>query len=330
MWITALLASSVVFAARGDQPHLSRSDRALIAETNRLVGAVGDDIWPGWSDVPRPILLITQETEFAIGFPSALDGFSPLEGAPIGDATIQWRDREFEQALSASFPFMGHPAVVIASAELQEASPVAWVLTCAHEMFHVLQMHRGEYDKVAALEIGPKDDAMWQLEFPFPYTDDTTMQLMHLRVYPLFLAATGHDAAYNIGVSIEADEVLREHLLRLTGDDRAYDYMRFQEWKEGVARYTERELCRRAAESDATPADAFIDLAGEMTYAEHWSETSEGQLQVTKHVGRTARSRTSFYYSGLATACALDASSPGWRERYFEPTTWLDSMLHAP
>jgi len=326
--MAAVATLLVSMGAVDPPPILSTENGIMVAEAHRLVETVGDRLWPGWSDVPRPILLMTRETEFAIGFPEDLEGFETAS-EELGDRAVQWRKRTSEQTLAAAYPVMGHPAVVIGDADVLDLTPVEWTLTCAHEMFHVLQMHRNEFDKVASLGIGPKDDAGWQLTFPFPYDDDVVAKLMHVRAYPIYLAATGRDAAYAMSVAAEADDASRAHLLDATGDHRAYDYLRFQEWKEGVARYTEREMCRLAAQEGEAPPPEFRELAGDDAYAQHWEGAARAQIDVVKHVGRTARSRTGFYYSGMGLAYALDAALPDWRTHYFEAETWLDDLIRG-
>ncbi|MES1262307.1 MAG: hypothetical protein ABUS49_11275, partial [Acidobacteriota bacterium] len=123
-----------------------------------------------------------EKWEFAVAFPAALNGFMDSGERP-GGRSVQVRTRTLDRTLSASFPMDGSPAVVIGSPEALGKSVGEWVIRAEHEMFHVFQAARGSYQKTAALEIGPPDDARWQLTFPFPYSDADVMKLIHLQGY---------------------------------------------------------------------------------------------------------------------------------------------------
>jgi hypothetical protein len=183
------------------------------------------------------MLYIKSDTEYAIGFPKALDGFHPVTTEAEGFGSVQARARTFAGDLSASFPIAGTPAVVMGCPELLKKSPEDWVITASHEMFHVFQAANGSYAKIATLEIGSQQDASWQLTFPFSYADAELMRLIHLQGYTLWLSATSkedEDLKYSAETAVEAAEVYRTFLNRLEKPED-YLYSEFQEWNEGVA-----------------------------------------------------------------------------------------------
>ena len=52
-------------------------DLLRINEAYRLTAAVQDSVWPGgWGAIPYPLLLVTPEREFLIGFPRTPPGFA--------------------------------------------------------------------------------------------------------------------------------------------------------------------------------------------------------------------------------------------------------------
>jgi hypothetical protein len=105
--------------------------------------------------------------------------------------------------------------------------------TIFHEFIHCAQMATCELELKARLSIAQQaeaaDDFMWELSHPFPYADGTFEE-----IYTLFLerAAAGDSAAVS-----RCREFLREVL-----NAQDYEYMVWQEWKEGFARFIENKV----------------------------------------------------------------------------------------
>jgi len=308
---------------------LRAQDAVRIAEAFNLLRSLGEKIWPGWTEVSMPLLYITPDYEYAIGFPKTMAGFLSLEQGSF-DKAIQVRKRVLDAGLSASFPIEGVPAVVIGTPAALEKSSGEWALTATHEMFHVLQYSRGATEKIKLLALGSESDTSWQLKFPFPYKDADVMRLIHLQSYPIYLAASRADESevkYNAGTAVEAVRVYRSLLQRQSPDDRFYKYSQFQEWTEGIAFYTEYKMAEAAANDSYQPTEAFKHLPDYKTYRQIWDESYEGRIFLVKHAGRAAQSRTTFYHLGLGKGLLLDRLMPDWKTRYFASNVWLNDLL---
>jgi hypothetical protein len=85
--------SGAVPAQHRSSPQLPRHDAVRIAEAYNLWKLLGDGIWPGWADVQMPMLFITADYEYAIGFPKPLAVFQPHERSTLINQTIQTRKR---------------------------------------------------------------------------------------------------------------------------------------------------------------------------------------------------------------------------------------------
>jgi len=313
-------------------PRLTEEERALIAEAYHLWKTLGEKLWPGWTDIQAPLLYITKDYEYAIGFPPNISGFQPFDQSISPDKTILVRKRVFPPGLAASFPLEGVPVIAIGAPTALEKSSGEWVLTAIHEMFHVLQFVRGEPQKVAELKLGSESDPSWQLNFPFPYQDADVMRLIHLQSYPIYLAATATketDVKYNAGTAMEAIEVYKSLLKRQGADDQFYKYSQFQEWKEGVAFYTEYKMAEAAADAGYQSTEAFRRVRDFKTYQQLWDGNYKNRIFLAKHAGRAARSREAFYHLGLGKGLLLDRLAPDWKNRYFALKVWLDDLLIA-
>jgi hypothetical protein len=311
---------------------LSSQDVAVIAEVSNLWSTNAESIWPGASKIRIPILYIKADAEYAIAFPKDLPGFRSIQ-APEGFlGVVQVGSRTLATDLSASFPIEGVPAVVIGSPQLINKGVEEWVITAAHEMFHVFQAASGSYAKIAALGIGSQTDASWQLTYPFPYTNADVMRLIHLQGYNLWLAATTNDvenAKYDVGTALEAADVYRAFLETLNAKGKDYLYSEFQEWNEGVAAYTEYRFAEAAAKPGYTPTAIFKALPTYRGYDQLWKDVYVNRPFLIKHAGRAAHSRSAFYHLGMGKALALDRVDPNWKSRYFAPGVWLDDLLRA-
>lgn len=309
----------------------SQADAALINETYRLQKLFGNQLWKGWADLKIPILYITKEKEFAINFPKTLSGFESFSSPFLPKMTIQTRKRVFEQNLIASFDIEGIDAVVIGSPINIKRTSSHWVLTAMHEMFHVYQASQGRDQKVKNLKLGSETDPAWQLNFPFPYKDESLMRLIHLQSYPIYLGITDKedsDAEYNLGISLDAIKAYQYFLKTQTSEEeKNYQYSKFQEWNEGVARYTEYKMSEMVSKTNYQPSQSFKKLKDFKSYKDLWKETYKNEIFVIKHAGRATRNRTTFYYLGLGKGLLLDRLMPNWKNFYFKEDIWLDDLL---
>ena len=313
-----MLLAAATFALLAVPP-LPPADAALIEESYRIWRTVAERVWPGWSEAQPPIVCITADYEYAIGFPRSLAGFETH--AKIAGGSVQARPRTLPPTLGASFPFEGTPAALLGTPAALESTPERWVFTTAHEMFHVYQGNHGSYQKIATLKIGAADDSSWQLSYPFPYRDSAVRSLVHLQGYLSYLAATAgspEDRVYELSTEVEAASAYAAFLAKLPDGEKAYHYSQFQEWNEGVAAYAEYRV-----------AEEMSRLPGSERYRRVWEETYRDKPYLAKHAGRAAQGRSMFYHLGLAKALALDKANPKWKERYFEPGVWLDDIITA-
>lgn len=106
-------------------------------------------------------------------------------------------------------------------------------LVMFHEFMHCAQFHSGEFPLKQTLEINriamEKQDFSWELNHPFPYGDS-----LFTAVYGQFLEAL---AANDSAAVRHARRALKKHL-----DPLDYEYMVWEEWKEGFARLIENRL----------------------------------------------------------------------------------------
>jgi len=148
-------------------------------------------------------------------------------------------------------------------------------VTLLHEFVHCYQYETCEQDLKSKLDIArhaqEKGDFMWEIQHPFPYTAEDFIQ-----PYTQFLQGLA-----------SADEVLvrgTRKALRTYLGLHDYEYMVWQEWKEGFARWTENRIKERLG------------------------------LSVKKAGLKKPYSRVTFYAGGEAFIAYLGKTEPGLTE----------------
>jgi hypothetical protein len=211
-------------------------------------------------------------------------------------------------------PLFGPPAtIVVGTPEATGYKPVEWRRTVLHEHFHQWQAAiPGYYGRTAALDLSGGDTTgMWMLNYPFPYADRAAGEAYGeaSRTLGAALVARGRPdflAAFDLYLT-------RRRAFAATVDSKAWRYLEFQLWQEGVARWTEIAIARRSRNAELEAEAAKV----EQRLIERLSKPN------LKEQGRELA-----YPYGAGEALLLDACGPGWRAAY-PGTLELGSLLTA-
>lgn len=307
MFLALPLIAAVSTAPASPSPEDTRN----IALSTAIVQRIGDRLWPNWTQTQFAIDLLTANG-------SALINFSKPIAVPA-----------FPTNFEATFPLAnGVPTIVIGEPQFTQANtPTRWSVTLLHEHFHQWQYTWPDYQTATkALNLAPPGDtnAMWMLNYPFPYKDTQTnagyVQLAHrLAAAVRAIDTPGFQAAAAAYVLARKD-----FASRLAPAD--YKYFAFQCWQEGVARYTEVMVGRLAAgEHQRDPS--FLTDAEAAALAQDSLATYDRTLKRLETKALSEDERVNFYAFGAGEALVLDQLEPGWRTRYFSPSLDLGTFL---
>lgn len=140
-------------------------------------------------------------------------------------------------------------------------------VTILHEFVHCYQYETCEPDLKKTLDIArhaqETGNSMWEIEYPFPYQAEHFIQ-----AYARFLAAI------QAGDHTETQHARR--MLRTFLGLHDFEYMIWQEWKEGFARYVENEVNCYLGRTEKTkgsgqPFSRVSFYAGGAAYIKHLS-----------------------------------------------------------
>lgn len=323
LFIAALLLFAADLHAAVAPEHLVRLDEAY-----RLADTIGAAVWPGFRANEAPVVLIDGDFEYLLNSAAPAGGFHDVTGQTFRERPVFVRPRTFAPKLQASFPAIGRDAVVIGTAEATGLMPARWTTVVLHEFFHVYEGTRGQYDKVAALAIGPRNDGQWQLDFPFPYADERVRRALHLTGLDLYRAIESDaDLAYDAHAASEAlQNVVDVLALAFPTATKNASYMKFVATGEGVARYFEYRVAELAARA-YKPSDTFAKQEGAGAFRDAWESYYRTLPYQIKHLGNVSRSRPEFYSLGLGLALVLDRIRPGWQGDDFIRSGWIDDTF---
>src|SRR6266550_4599749 len=161
------LVPILAFLSSASAQELPRGDAVRIREFYQLATETQDKVWPRWSEIPVPLLLVTDKAEFLIHHPAPPKDFKKIT------KDIYIRPRQFPTNLLATFPAFGPPSVIVIGEPENTSSKTStlWLITLMHEHFHQLQNAQpGYFHAVEALALSHGDKSgMWLLNYPFPY-----------------------------------------------------------------------------------------------------------------------------------------------------------------
>ncbi|HEY4930814.1 MAG TPA: hypothetical protein VII23_04505 [Terriglobales bacterium] len=317
--LTALLLSATVFA-QALKP-LPAYDAVRISEFYRLAAQIQDQIWPGWSKTPAPLLLVTSDSEYLTH-----SADPPKDFQRVSD-DVYARPRQFPPNMQATFPAFGFPPVIVIGEPkaTQSQTSTPWLIVVMHEHFHQLQWAQPGYIKaIADLGLSKGDTTgMWMLNYPFPYDNpDFARSFEDLRD-SLLEALNEVDKQKFEQLSKKYLKDRQRFFAQLLPDD--HKYFSFQLWQEGVARYTQVKTAEAAA--DYQPSASYAALPDYTPFSTYALTARARTLDELKHIDITQSKREVFYSFGAAEALLLDRINLTWKEQYFDHLLSTDPLF---
>jgi hypothetical protein len=316
-FLSFLLLAAIAFA-QAPSPHIPRDDAIRIREYYRLSAQIQDQVWPNWSQIPAPLLLVTPETEFLTHHPAAPKDFKAVE------AGFYARPRQFATNLLATFPAFGPPSVIVIGEPRNTSSKTStpWLVTLMHEHFHQLQNSKaGYFQAVQDLGLSGGDTTgMWMLNYPFPYEDPEVARSFAKLRDQLLRAVNEPDNDKAEQLAQEYAQERKRFFAQLSPDDKKY--FNFQLWQEGIARYTQIKAAEAAAQYQ--PTAEYTALSDFESFAAYAAKARTETLNELKQADLTQWKRNVVYSFGAAEGLLLDRLNPKWKDAYFKHPFAMD------
>lgn len=307
--------------AQAGVPQLPKNDAIRVREFYRVASDIQDKVWPGWSGVPTPLIVITSETEFLTH-----DSKREPEFEPAGEGWFA-RPRKFPTNLQATFPLFGPPPVIAIGVAENTASKTStpWIFTVMHEHFHQLQWAQPGYiEAVNGLGLSHGDQSgMWMLNYPFPYEKPELVRAFSDLRDLLLRTLNEPDGPSFQKLSNEYLDARKKFFAQLSADD--HKYLSFQLWQEGMARYTELKSAEEAAHEPASRE--YAALPDFESFSAYGARVRSNTLNELKQVDLATWKRTVVYSYGAAEGLLLDRILPHWKDEYFRQMLSTDACF---
>ncbi len=326
--ITVLALLFTLCFIHGQTPPLMRlDDKIRIKEAINISNQVGDKIWKGINEVPFVVLLVTDSIEFLINHPYPSNDFKISEHDTILNTKIYYRTRQFQKSFLATFPAVnGINCVVVGTPENTKKTSTDWTLTLLHEHFHQFQFTYPDYYKsVNNLDLSGGDETgMWQLNYDFPYENESIINQYKKYIESLFKAVSSIDKQT---FKKEVKKYFKERskfktLLKPTD----YSYFSFQIWQEGIARYTEYKFLQII--DSYQPSEEMKALKDFISLAKHKDFFLQRERNSLLNLKLNTDKRICFYAIGFYEGLLLDKINPKWQNKYLTEKFYIENYFN--
>ena len=209
-----------------------------------------------------PIAIVKDEQFLIFDYDQDQGGYRYRKNAPL--------PMPIPQGIRAAFQLESYGGRIACVVTPEVFDTLGGYVTILHEFVHCYQYETCEQDLKLTLDVArqaqERGDVMWEIEHPFPYTARDFIQ-----PYRDFLQAV---------LQGNRDEILNNRmLLKDYLGCHDYEYMVWQEWKEGFARWVEnrvkRELSLPENKGGLQPPYSRVSFyAGGEAYINYLAETN--------------------------------------------------------
>jgi len=292
-------------------------------EAWHLLATQGDQVWPGWGTTRIPLLIRSREFDLLVGHPSPPEGFNALPDVTVADQPVYRRQGHLVPVPAATAWEVGGvwSVAVPTRAEFQQAidaqlgkgvvqlDAASYVRAIVHEAFHAYAMTviQGNVPNFGAdVDEGEMIQQLAALPDPDrPYNAEGAALAKALQVD----YQTVHEAA--------ADFLKLRHARRSESDPAIVAYEQMTEWVEGLARYAEVALMKRADQAGETSINY---QAGTAVWQQFLTDLAQPTSSPDGFRGR-------YYFLGAGQAFLLDRLLPDWKSRVLSEKISLEDLL---
>ncbi|GAB2657170.1 hypothetical protein GCM10027036_08320 [Flavihumibacter cheonanensis] len=301
-------------------------DKIRIREAILISEQYGEQIWKNLEQLPFVVLLVSDNTEFLVNHPYPSSDFQLSENDTILKTKIYFRSRRFSDKLLATFPAVkGVPCIVIGLPEKTNKSSSEWTITLLHEHFHQYQFSsKGYYQDIEGLNLSRGDSTgSWQLNYPFPYEDEKiAIQFNRFRTALQEAVLNRMNKSFNRYFKNYRKERDKLKSILKPAD---YNYLSFQIWQEGIARYTEYKFLTLL--DDYTPSTEMKSLTDFIPFSDLRNKLFKNETGFLNKMSLSADKRVCFYSIGFAEALLLDKENEHWRQHYMTDKFFIENYF---
>lgn len=326
----------------GNSDRLSPLDEARLMEALRLKSTLGEKVWPDWGMTEMPVIIWNKGYEFLAEYP----GEPPADWTVISDADVQGKSyyrRPVDDPQNFAVPVGDGWVASIATKSATDEflinsfkdlfpPPIKQIFpyriliqpsetqigALLHETFHVYQI-KVSPNRLKAAEAAHKSGDQYKSVaegFQSEWQEESGLLAEALQAE----SKAGKIELVKEFLAIR-DARRKDHGL----SEELSDYERWLEWEEGVAKYIEVAILKKAFETRTyqplSEIRADPDFDSYQKFNQRWSQE---MIQLRY---QTTSGESQFYMTGMAQAFLLDDLMPDWKDKYWEDGVFLEDLL---
>ncbi|MGV8962129.1 MAG: hypothetical protein ACOH2V_01965 [Candidatus Saccharimonadaceae bacterium] len=343
--------------------YLSVKEKSFIAEEMNLQQKMGNEVWPGWGDIPIPVIVYNEKYAFLVGYPNPPDGWYKMPREEFRGT--KWEVVETDDFSGKPYYRQLLPNPNITPENFTVKVGERWVVTMQTKEYAAVAFYKGFRNQLPPF-----------LNTVFPYqifwkilmgTAETHIVLMaheafhayqgtevpqrladasmvgHLSsVYPWHLKANSEGWIEEMNLLMEAyknesNEAARQlvaHFLekrikrrekaKLTVENIQYEQKR--EWLEGLALYAELTIGMKASENQNYKPVKEIETFSEFRNYKTFANFYKRQIEEVKRAAQR-HEENRFYSTGMLQAVMLERLMPTWKNEAFNEDVYLEDLL---
>ena len=340
-------------------------DKLRLMETQHLRDAIGNLVFPGWTDAPKAQILYNEENVFLINLPEPKLGWLKIPqdskngiAWQITDSNETWNGMPYYRQPYADGKSPEAFAVRIGDQFVGSLPTFDWMRIGLMQQIQadipdflqriipfpliskIFFPNSDTYLSLIQHENFHAYQATWAKERfylaetasvlkknQYPWDSEQTQELWQMELAALEEALRSEEP-------VETEKIV-EQFLSIRRNRRTVinlpldliDYENQREWVEGMARYVELESWRLANTIESYRFDDSMQSDPYFKQYRSFSNRWNRELDQMKRM-YDDEGDGRFYYSGMAQAYLLDRLSPGWKDRLFnDPTLNLEILL---
>jgi hypothetical protein len=342
---------------------LGEVEKARLAEAVHLRQALGDRIWPAWSEADIPLIVHNEAYAFLIGYPHPPDGWTMM---PSGER----RGGPWEEVPGDRFEGQAYYRQKLSDPEKTPENFTVrvgelWAATLFTKEYAEVDFYRGFREELPPFLVGvfpyrlawgaimgetetyigalnheafhalqgtlaperlAEAETVNRLEARYPFEEADLDERWKEEMAQLIASAQAQTdgEARDLARRFLEERAARRSELRLAAD--LVDYERQREWLEGLAKHAELALTRLAG---SDPDYLALPGVGQDPGFKEYANRERFWKQQLTEAGHTAgrSGETRFYYSGHLQAVVLDRLLPGWKAQAFNGEVFLEELL---
>lgn len=342
---------------------LISEEKAYIAEAMNLQKELGNHVWPGWGDIPIPILVYDEAFAFLFDYPNPPAGWYKMPKAEFrGTAWEVVQNDDFHgktyyrQALPnskqtpqsftvmvgyswvATFQTKEYAKITFMKGYREVLPPVIKTIFPYKSMWNALMGTAEKYilamghetfhafqGRYAPRRLAESEEVS-RFESQYPWNESENAKGWKHEAKLLLEAYHSTDELETQLLMAQYTAVRNERRKNAHLSNLAVQYEQKREWLEGLAKYAELNIGLYASQDNNYKPIVELMSVSDFNEYKKMNRFFNQQLEVVKRVV-IRPNEIRFYYIGMLQALMLDRLMPSWKSQVFGDNIYLDDLL---